>query len=246
VIAKYKQTKARLALNFGINLGAHSDLRAGAYVGRTTASIEVGNPGLPELEGKDVGAQMVWRFDAQDSPVVPSGGLLSQVRLSHTFNGPDLAIEGQPSESSDSLTQLSAEANHFWTVAGPANRVFLAGSMGTSFEGQPVATAQFPLGSPFRLGAYDFGELRGAHYYAASGGYLRRVTRLPDFVGGPVFAGAWLENGDAFDAWSQATWRVNGGAGIIMDTLVGPVILAGSWGFNGRWRTYLAVGRIFR
>jgi hypothetical protein len=31
-----------------------------------------------------------------------------------------------------------------------------------------------------------------------------------------------------------------------MDTLLGPVIVAGSWSFDGRWRTYLAVGRTFR
>jgi hypothetical protein len=97
---------------------------------------------------------------------------------------------------------------------------------------------------PFRLGAYDAGELRGAGYYVATGGYLRQVARLPDFMGGPVFAGAWLENGDAFDKWSLASWRTNGGAGVVMDTLVGPVLLAGSWSFDGRWRTYVAVGRV--
>ena len=31
-----------------------------------------------------------------------------------------------------------------------------------------------------------------------------------------------------------------------MDTLVGPVLFAGSWSFDGRWRTYLGVGRMFR
>jgi NTE family protein len=72
------------------------------------------------------------------------------------------------------------------------------------------------------------------------------VGRLPDFMGGPVFAGGWLENGDAFDAWEHARWRTNGGVGLIMDTLVGPVLIAGSWGFDGRWRTYLGVGRVFR
>jgi len=30
-----------------------------------------------------------------------------------------------------------------------------------------------------------------------------------------------------------------------MDTL-GPVVIAGSWGFDGRWRTYFGVGRMFR
>jgi len=72
------------------------------------------------------------------------------------------------------------------------------------------------------------------------------VFRLPDFMGGPVFAGAWLENGDAFNDWKDATWRTNASAGVIMDTLLGPVIIAGSAGFDGRWRTYFGVGRIFR
>ena len=43
--------------------------------GDTTASIEVGDPGFPELSGKETGAELVWRLDTQDSPVVPSGGV---------------------------------------------------------------------------------------------------------------------------------------------------------------------------
>jgi hypothetical protein len=132
-----------------------------------------------------------------------------------------------------------------WSI-GLHNRLFVYGSLGTSFDSAPLPPAQFALGAPFRLGAYDTGELRGAHAYAASGGYLRRIGRLPDFLGGPVFAGAWLENGDAFDDWRNATWKSNGGAGVVLDTILGPVILAGAWSFDGRWRTYLNVGRTFR
>ena len=51
VIARYRQTIARVGLNVGVNLGARSDVRVGAYVGRTTASITVGDPGFPELRG---------------------------------------------------------------------------------------------------------------------------------------------------------------------------------------------------
>jgi NTE family protein len=245
VIARYRQTSSRLGVHVGVNLGAQSDLRVSAYVGRTTASITVGDPGFPELRGKETGSELVWRLDTQDSPVVPASGVRSEVRLSHIFNGPDVAVGGESIDYDVSPTQLSATANRFWSV-GARDRVFLYGGVGTSFDDVPLPTDQFEMGVPFRLSAYSTGELRGPHYYAATGGYLRQVGRLPDFMGGPVFAGGWLENGDAFDDWSRAGWRTNGAVGLVMDTLVGPVVIAGAWGFDGRWRTYLGVGRTFR
>jgi NTE family protein len=245
IVARYGQTRTRLGLNAGVNLGAQSDLRVGAYVGHTSASIEVGDPGFPELSGKETGAELMWRLDTQDSPVVPSHGMLSQVRLSHIFEGPDITFQQQTFESPSSLTQFSAVASRFWSF-GPLNRVFTYGGLGTSFDIDPLPTQKFALGSPFRLSAYNFGEIRGSHYYAATGGYLRQLGRLPDFMGGPIFAGGWLENADAFDEWSLASWRTNSGVGVVMDTLIGPVILAGSWSFDGRWRTYIGVGRLFR
>ena len=244
VVARYGQTKARAGITVGVNLGAKSDLRVDSYVGSSSASIEVGNPGLPELSGEESAAEVRWRLDTQDSPVVPTGGVLSLVTFSHTFNSPDLAFQGQ-TINAPSLTQLSGGANQFWSL-GPRNRFFASGGLGTSFDGHPLPTSQFTLGAPLRLGAYSPGELRGDHYYVATAGYLRQVGRLPDFMGGPMFLGGWFENGDAFNDWSSAGWRANGGVGVIMDTILGPVIIAQSFDFNGRWRTYLGVGRIFQ
>ena len=245
VIARYSQAVGRVGLNVGVNLGARSDLRAGAYVGRTTTSIEVGDPGFPELRGKETGAELAWRIDTQDSPVIPSVGLHSRVKASRVFNGPDIRVGEQTIDYEASLTQLTAVGNQFWSK-GPGNRLFISGGLGTSFDSTPLLPDQFTLGTPFRLGAYSTGELRGSHYYVATGGYLRRIGRLPDFMGGPVFAGGWVENGDAFDDWDDAGLRTNGGVGLIMDTLLGPVIVSGSWDFDGRWRTYFGVGRLFR
>ncbi len=245
VIARYRQTVSRVGLNVGVNLGAQSDVRVGAYLGHTKATIKVGDPGFPELEGQETGAEILWRVDTQDSPVIPSRGVHSRAGLTHILNGPDIAVNGETFDFSKSLTQLDTVASQFWSV-GPRNRMFLYGGLGSSFGDVPLPTDQFALGMPFRLGAYDTGEIIGSNYYIATGGYLRQVGRLPDFVGGPIFAGAWLENGDAFDEWSLAHWRTNGGVGLVMDTLVGPVMVAGSWGFDGRWRTYIAVGRLFR
>jgi len=245
VVARYTQTVARVGFNVGVNLGGRSDVRLGTYAGRSNASIAVGDPGFPELRGRETGAELVWRLDTQDSATVPSRGLAAEARFSRVFDGPDVAVSGETLEYDASVTQFSAIANQFWR-AGPRGRLFAYGAIGTSFDGHPLPTNQFALGAPFRLGAFSAGELRGPRYYVATGGYLRQVARLPDFMGGHVFAGGWLENGDAFERWSDARWRSNGGIGVLADTLIGPVLVAGSWSFDGRWRTYVAIGRTFR
>jgi NTE family protein len=245
VIARYRRQVSRVGLNAGVNLGARSDIRIGAYLGRSAASIQIGDPGFPELRGHETGAELRWRLDTQDSPIVPARGVLAEVLLSRIFKGPNVVVGDETLDFDSSVTQLSAIANRFWS-AGARGRLFALGAIGTSFDSTPLPTNQFALGAPLRLGAYNAGELRGSRYYIVTGGYLRQVGQLPDFMGGPVFAGGWLENGDAFDNWANARWRTNAGAGLVLDTIVGPVMVAGSWGFDGRWRSYLGVGRIFR
>jgi NTE family protein len=245
IVARYGVLTSRVGLDGGVNLARESDVRVGAYWGRVNASVEVGDPGLPELKGSESGAVLRWRYDGQDSAVVPTGGMAALARLEQVFNGPDLVLGEDAIPLNGRVTQFEIKANQFYSL-GDSNRVFVGAGLGTSFNGTALPTNVFTLGGPLRLGAYRSGELRGQHYYAATAGYLRQVARLPDFMGGPVFAGGWLDQGDAFDDWDQARWRVNPGFGVVMDTLIGPVILAGSAGFDGRWRTYVGVGRIFR
>jgi NTE family protein len=227
----------------GLNLGRISDLRLGAYVGKLNASVDVGDPGLPEVNGKEVVAELKWRYDSQDSPVVPSRGSYALTNLQYVFDGPDIDPPLESGRSSVALTQLSGEVSHFWPK-GERGRLFTLLGAGTSFGKHPLPTDQFTLGRPLHLGAHDQGEFIGDHYYVATGGYLHQLGRLPDFMGGPLFAGAWIENGDAFNS-GDAGFRTNASAGVILDTIVGPVILAGSAGFDGSWRTYIGVGRIF-
>ena len=172
-------------------------------------------------------------------------GTLSRVYLRYIFDGPEIDPPLPTHRSSVELYQINATGNRFWSL-DEKSRVFALGGFGTSFDKNPLPIDQFPLGAAFRLGAYSPGEMLGDHYYLATGGYFRQIGRLPDFMGGPVYAGGWLENGDAFNDFADATWRTNASVGMVMDTLFGPVIVAGSGGFDGRWRTYFGVGRIFR
>ncbi|HEY2153436.1 MAG TPA: patatin-like phospholipase family protein [Vicinamibacterales bacterium] len=244
IVARYGQTLSAVGMNLGVNLGRESDLRVGAYIGHLDTGIRIGDPGLPVLSGEQTAAQAIWRYDSQDSPVIPSHGSTAFTTLRHIFNEPDATPPPPDGRTSDGLTQLGGEITKFWTARG-LDRVFVLGGIGTSFSGSPLAPDQFALGSPLHLGAYSNGELRGDNYYILTAGYLKRVARLPDFVGGPIYAGAWLENGDAFNLWSEATLRTQLSVGVVMDSLVGPVLVGGSAGFDGRWRTYVAIGRLF-
>jgi hypothetical protein len=242
IVAIYGERRIFAGGGVGINLSRISEVAAGVRWARLDTTVEAGNPGLPELTGLETLAQFHWVFDGQDSPFVPSHGTRAGIVLKHYLASPDL--EGFD-RTNDGVTQLEGFASTFKTYRR-LNRAFLVMSAGTSFDGKPIATSQFSLGQPFRLDAFGVGERRGDHYAVATVGYLRQVTRLPDFMGGPVFAGVWLENGSAFNSDEDADLNSHAGVGILMDTFVGPVIAAVTFGFDGGWRTLFGVGRVFR
>ena len=244
VVARYDQTYLKAGVNVGVNLGAFSDIRLGAYIGRLDADVKVGDPGLPSVTGKETAADLTWRYNGQDSPTIPSRGVAAAARMLYVFDGPVIDPPLPTTRSSVNLAQLQTTGSSFHTV-GSDNRVFALWGFGTSFDKSPLVLNQFHLGEPFRLGAYDLGELKGDHYYLGTFGYLHQLGRLPDFLGGSIYAGGWLENGDAFNDWDKATFRTQAGVGLMMDTLIGPVLFGGTAGFDGRWATYIAVGRLF-
>jgi NTE family protein len=244
IVAQYEERRTGMGLDGGINLGRDHEVRVGATVGRLDASIGAGDPRLPELDGRETRAQLRWLHDGQDSPVVPSSGVRAVATVSHVFESPEVPPTFVTDRSNDRLTQAAFSSSVFWSVRR-RDRAFLVADAGTSFGGHPLPTEQFQLGTPLRLGAFDVGEFRGDHYAVVTAGYLRGVGRLPDFLGGPIYVGAWLENGSAFDDIDAARLRSNTGLGAIVDTLIGPMVLGSSFGFDGDWRYYVGIGRVF-
>jgi len=133
-----------------------------------------------------------------------------------------------------------------FAVTTGAVRAFAVAAAGTSFDDTPLPTRQFTLGYPYLLDAYSVGERRGDHYAVLTLGGMRRVGRLPDFLGGPMFAGLWMENGTAFNSDQNADLKTQFGFGITLDTLVGPILVGASVGVDGEWRTLFGIGRVFR
>jgi NTE family protein len=243
VVARYSENNAVVGLDAGVNLGRDSDVRIGMSVGHLSAHVETGDPGLPELEGRETRARLMWRYDGQDRNVAPSKGVRAIGTIDHIVAAPDPPPEFQTDRSNDDVTQAEIRSSIFWS-ARRTNRLFMAASLGTTW-GHPLATDQFQLGSPFRLGAYHVGEFRGDHYGVLTAGYLHAIGRLPDFLGDSIYLGSWIESGSAFNDIDDARLRTNVSVGALADTLIGPVLVGASFGFDGARRYYIGIGRLF-
>jgi NTE family protein len=239
-LAEYRISSQLAGAEIGFNPSTVSELTAGVFAGRVDATVTAGDPELPEAGGLETRFVMRFLHDGHDSPVIPSRGTRAGVTLTHYLKSP--SAEGIE-RTNDRLTQLEGGTATFWKWR-TRNRLFVAGTGGTSFGDKPIS--QFSLGYPFRLDAFRVGERRGDHYGVLTVGALRQLGRLPDFMGGPIYAGGWLENGAAFNTDTDADFNTHVAFGIVADTLVGPVALGASAGLDGGWRTFISIGRLFR
>ena len=91
-----------------------------------------------------------------------------------------------------------------------------------------------------------WGNGAGDHYVVGTVGGARQITRLPDFLGGPVFVGLWTGTGALYNRDVDADVNTHIGFGLIADTLVGGVVVGTSVGVDGEWRAFVGIGRVFR
>jgi NTE family protein len=242
--AAYTRTGLGVQGDIGLNAGRLDEIRGGARYGWTSANVSIGDPGLPEINGEEADVHAGWTHDGQDDPIVPSRGVHSEVVLRHYLKAPFTPASGE--RNTEGVTQLSGEMSWVKSLsASRRRRIFGGGGLGTSFSGQPLATEQFSLGGPLRMSAFSVGEHRGDHFIHGVGGYLHQIARLPDFLGGPVFVGGWLEVGSAFDHIADSEFDVHTTGSIIADTLIGPIFGGISAGMDGDSRFYIGIGRIF-
>ena len=239
VIAQYRRDRVFAGAEFGVDLSRESEIAAGIRYGWVNTTVRAGSPDLPEAGGAEALVRLNWAYDGQDSPVVPSRGTYTTVTLQHYLESPRVP---EIERTDDGVTQAEVNVSSFWSL-NRRNRVFVVGSGGTSFDGKPIS--RFVLGLPFRLDAFSVGEVTGDHMAAFTVGYLRQLGRLPDFIGGGVHAGTWLENGAAFDSDEDADINTHLGVGLVMDTLLGPVVVGAGFGVDGGWRTFFGIGSVF-
>ena len=233
-IASYRTQRARAGGDVGVTLGATSELRVGYDIGLLDAHVQVGVPVLPRLQGIEQGARVRWVYDGHDDWIVPRRGTRMVAEALWRVEVPG---------HQGTLRQATLESTTF--VPTGVGRVFVSVAGATSFDNAPSPFYQFTLGGPFRLGAFDVDEFRGSHTAYVAAGYVQRVGRLPDFVGGLIQLVAWFESGSAFETPRDAVVHSDLSGGLLVDTLMGALLVSGSVGDDGSGAFYVALGRPF-
>jgi len=146
------------------------------------------------------------------------------------------------------IGQFEVQTSNFLRIT-PKSSIFFAASGGTTFRGEAGPFQVFALGGPFRLGAYLPDQFLGNHYAYSSLGFRRELYSLPQLIGKKVYWGGWYEAGTAFGTPTAdpgpVVVRGTFNLGVIADTIIGPIALAGSVSPTGQSRVNFSMGRLF-
>jgi len=238
-VAVFGDERVGGGFDIGYDSGRRSEFRIGYEIFKGKLSPLIGSAGLPIISGStgEFRARYVW--DGQDSPAVPSRGTRVIATVSRVLQSPGIAHP---------IGQLDVQTSSFVPV-GAKTSLFLLASGGTTFRGSAGPFQVFALGGPFRLGAYLPQQFLGNHYGYSSVGFRRELYRLPQFVGRDIYWGGWYEAGAAFGVAGSdpgpVVVRGTFNLGVIAETIVGPIALAGSVSPTGQSRVNFSIGRIF-
>jgi len=238
-IAVFGDERAGGGFDIGFDSGRRGEFRLGYELFEGKLAPLIGSAGLPIVHGStgEFRARFVW--DGQDSPSVPSRGSRVVATATRVLQSPGLVHPiGQADIQSSNFVRLGDKTSLFFDASG-----------GTTFHGSAGPLQVFSLGGPFRLGAYLPDEFLGNHYAYASLGFRRELYRLPQLVGRKIYWGGWYEAGSAFgnqiNSRGPVVVRGTFNLGVIADTIVGPIALAGSVSPTGQSRVNFSIGRLF-
>jgi len=104
---------------------------------------------------------------------------------------------------------------------------------------------QFFLGGPGRLTAYGTNELFGNQYYDIQLGYLHDLLTLPPFLGKSVYAIGSYEFAKMYNSPNESNFPNDGAAGVIAETVAGPLFMGVSYGDTGHKKWFFQLGHVF-
>jgi len=234
-IADYRIRQVGGGFDLGYEINRFSEIRLGYDAGYLETKLAVGDPVLPTSSGRVGFTSLRYSLDHLDTPIIPRTGEFLRWRGQWDDAYPR-ARSGFP------LGEMS-----FGVIRRISERgsVFVEGFAGSTFGYHDTGLPQFFLGGPTRLSAYGTNELRTDQYWLAKAGYIHEVFRLPALIGNRVYATMVYEVAKSWETPGVSRLPMDGAAGLVIETFIGPLFVGGSYGDSGHHKVYFALGRFF-
>jgi len=238
LLASYRLRQALGGLDTGYAVGRIAEFRLGYEGGYERLSPEVGNiPEVPTTSGETGDVRLQFQLNTLDNPVIPRSGSNLTICTKGYHTNP--AAPG-----AFPLSEIQAE--QFFRFSEPSS--VLVGVSGGSSYGFKTGIPAFSLGGSQRLVAWSTNELLTNQYFLGQVGYIRQLAKLPPFLGSAVDLLALFELGKTYkltNAPSPPNLPIDGSVGIVVNTIFGPVEVAGAIGSDGHGRFFFRIGRTF-
>jgi NTE family protein len=236
----YRRTTLGGGIDAGYQFGNVGELRFGYEGGWQQFDRQIGNATeLKSFSGGYGASKIQYRLDRLDDPVIPRSG--------ENFTGDFYWYNASP-EAPNPYPVLAGEGQIFHKLNEPSS-VFLSGSAGTTFNHDTVIP-QFSLGGSRELVAYGTNELLMDKYFLVQLGYIREVAKLPPLLGSGIYFLGIYEAAQVYGPPSSMVNKASGfptdaAAGIVVNTIFGPVEAAYAYGDTGHHKFFFRVGRLF-
>jgi len=237
-IASYRKRDAGGGIDVGYGFGRSGELRLGYEGGYERLSRQIGSPTVvPVVSGATGDVRVRFELNQLDDPVIPRAGqyITAYQKFYNTNPG-----------TSGGFPLFEGQVEKFFRLSEPTS-LFVNTAGGSSY-GDKVGVPAFSLGGSQRLVSYGTNALLTNQYFVAQLGYLRRLAKLPPFIGDSVNAVGLFEIGKTYqlpNGPAQPYLPGDLAGGVIVNTIFGPVEVAGAVGNYGHDRFFFRIGRIF-
>jgi len=240
LVSTYRRSTLGGGIDVGYQFGRTGELRLGYEGGWQDFARQIGNPNqLPSFSGGYGVSKFQYKLDRLDDPVIPFAG--------QSFQGAFLWYNASPAApKAFPVLEGTGQLHH---RLNEVSSVFLDGSAGTTFN-YDTGIPQFSLGGSRELVAYGTNELLMDKYFLFQLGYLRQLAKLPPLLGSGIYFLGVYEAAQVYGPPSSMVNKASGfptdaAAGLVVNTIFGPVEVAYAYGDTGHHKVFFRVGRLF-
>ncbi len=236
----YRRTTLGGGADVGYQFGTTGELRVGYEAGWQKFDRQIGNASdLSNFSGGYGATKVQYKLDRLDDPVIPRAG--------QSFTGDFYWYNASP-EAPNPYPVLEGNGQAFFRLNEPSS-VFISGSAGTTFNHE-TGLPQFSLGGSRQLVSYGTNELLMDKYFLFQVGYIRQLAKLPPLLGSGIYALGLYEAAQVYGAPhtmlnTASGFPTDAAAGIVVNTIFGPVEAAYAYGDTGHHKFFFRVGRLF-